>query len=338
MLAVTKMQRSRSNMSNFEYKRSRNLKKLFIDSNIYLGFFNSNKPEFKKLLAALVELKDDILITEQIIDEVNRNKLTVFRQSLDNYVNSVKVIKTFLPEHLDNNTSAKLKDWNEKRGKLEQNALKLNEELIEIAKQLTSEISKSTDNVSKGLLEVFEKTLKASEGNYKAARIRRETGNPPGKIDDPLGDQLNWVQILEIAEKISSLSIVTNDFDYFTEYGNQFFLNPLLFNELLHINPKIEILLFNKLSDALRDFNSKKKIESLPDNKELEAISKEEIILATGHKFYGGGHSYPTKCPNCLSVDSFIDEGYQRSKYGGLTYQYICRNCGFHYDTGDFWE
>lgn len=36
---------------------------IFIDTDIYLEFYNSNRPEFKKLLGSLVELRRDILMT-----------------------------------------------------------------------------------------------------------------------------------------------------------------------------------------------------------------------------------------------------------------------------------
>ena len=61
--------------------------------------------------------------------------------------------------------------------------------------------------------QVFNQTLPANSGSYSRARIRKELGNPPGKVNDPLGDQLNWTQVLENIEKVSALWIVSADND-----------------------------------------------------------------------------------------------------------------------------
>lgn len=88
------------------------MRKLFIDSNIYLGFINSNRQDFKKLLASLVELKEKMFITHQIIDEVNRNKLKLFSDSLENYIRGSNFNKISLPEHLDNDENTTIVNWN----------------------------------------------------------------------------------------------------------------------------------------------------------------------------------------------------------------------------------
>ncbi len=53
------------------------MKKVFIDANIYVNFFDSNQSTLKALLDSLVEIKDSLFISSQIVDEVNRNKLDV---------------------------------------------------------------------------------------------------------------------------------------------------------------------------------------------------------------------------------------------------------------------
>ena len=74
---------------------------IFIDANIYLEFYNSNRPEFKKLLKSLVELKDEILVTSKVVDEVYRNKLSVFGTSVSNTLANVSYKAVTLPSHLD---------------------------------------------------------------------------------------------------------------------------------------------------------------------------------------------------------------------------------------------
>jgi predicted nucleic acid-binding protein len=67
------------------------MKKIFIDANIYLNFFDSNKPELKKLLGSLLQIKDSLFIGSQIVNEVNRNKLDVAQRSLRNHFNNYQI-------------------------------------------------------------------------------------------------------------------------------------------------------------------------------------------------------------------------------------------------------
>jgi predicted nucleic acid-binding protein len=88
------------------------MKKIFIDANIYLNFFDSNKPELKKLLDSLLEIKNSLFIGSQIVNEVNRNKLDVAQRSLSNHFNNLSKIKPInLPEHLEMESTT-LKKWN----------------------------------------------------------------------------------------------------------------------------------------------------------------------------------------------------------------------------------
>lgn|GEM_PF-1962602 len=323
------------------------MRKIFIDANIYLGFFNSNKPEFKKLLVSLTELSDKLFVTQQVIDEINRNKLGVFTLSVENYLRQANLSPTMLPAHLDGEEDLKVKTWNDKRKKLEGEATELNKELSAIITQLCGEIAISQDTVSKQLARIFAHPLKLNVTTLTKAKARKEIGNPPGKNNDPLGDQLSWTLILENIQSVSEFWLVTNDADYFTEYDRKLYLNPLLYNDLVAANPNIKVNVFNKLSDALADFSSKEKVTTLPPEKELEKISAEEpdslknppgTVRTIIGKFFGGGIGKPTTCPNCGVKNSFTHGGYHPSQYGGLTYQYLCTSCLRYIDTGDSWD
>lgn len=319
---------------------------LYIDANIYLGFYNSNRPEFKKLLGSVIELADKIFFTEQLGFEIDRNKLNVFRLSIDNYVKQTSSSKTLLPEHLDEDSSPKLADWNKERKTIENNIAASNKSLTEILNEVLSDIAFSKDKVSTTLSPIYSNAVKPSSDEINRARFRKEIGNPPGKRADPLGDQLSWEQLLSIVPKIKQLWIVSMDKDYFTEYSKELYLNPVLFNDLLNINADIKVKTFNILSEALRDFNTQEKIKAIPSNEELDLISKTEAydltaISGSTASFIYSNSSNPTKptlCPKCGATNSFLDGAYLRSQFGGLTLQYICNICGFHFDTGDFFD
>ncbi len=320
------------------------MRKIFIDTNIYLGFYNTNQPEFKKLLGTLSELKSHLLVTRPVIDEINRNKLNVFRLSVDNYIKAAAFTSPNLPEHLDSEIDRAFQDWNKRRKEIERMASALNKELDDILQTKLSAVATSADKVSMELKKIFASPLPYSDKVYKNASMRKSLGNPPGKPEDPLGDQLNWVQLLENCEHIKKLWFISNDRDFYTEFNNHFFLNPFLHEELKNINPHIEVRIFNKLSAALKDFNEEQQLKTLPEKAALDQIAEEEktagvfsvgTLAGSRQKFYGGGYAVPTSCPSCDHKDTLKRPGrYILNKYGLLSYHLTCVNCGYQYDTG----
>lgn len=311
------------------------MRKLFIDANIYLGFYNTNAPEFKRLLKSLVEVAEKIIVTQQIVDEVCRNKLNVFKDSISNYIEQSTVHSLRLPEHLDNAEDKKLNAWNKKREKELANIKESNEELKTILKNIFEAIGKSTDTVSNELLTIFRQPLNASKEAFQKAVQRKQIGNPPGKPNDPLGDQLSWEILLEHLEGVTELYIVTNDTDYTSSYNDLTLLNPVLYNDLIKLKPDLIVHVFRKLSLALKAFNQQEPIKALPAEKELSKIVIEEPELQLNP--YGARIEFafnPETCPYCHTKGSLIDIGYQRSLFGGVTQQYHCQNCKRTIDSG----
>ena len=150
---------------------------IFIDTNIYLRFFDSNSKEFKKLLEDLIVVKSNIFITEQIKVEIERNKLNVFNKSISNYTRNIEIKKVNLPEHIAGNNSEKIEEWNKKRRKIDDDNKKLTNEFDVILEENLSNISVSKDNVSLKLKLIFENILIASSEEKELARIRKEIGN-----------------------------------------------------------------------------------------------------------------------------------------------------------------
>lgn len=322
---------------------------LYIDANIYLRFYDTNHAEFKKLLKSISELSTKIFFTSQFGYEIDRNKLNVFKQSISNYLKQAALSQTSLPEHLDEADSPKLRDWNKNRKDIEKSVSDSNKLLIEIFNDIMTNISKSQDTVSKALVALYANSYVYSEGDINRARLRKEIGNPPGKNNDPLGDQFSWELLLNIIPHVDKLWIISKDKDYLSEHGKKLHLNPVLYKDLIKLNDKIEIKVFNTLADGLRDFDKVEKIQAIPTDDELNKISKSEILEPTTTTTttirpinnYINDFIPPNKpnlCPYGKSENSFLDGAYLRSRYGGLTFQYICKICGFHYDTGDFFD
>src|SRR6187551_608998 len=107
--------------------------------------------------------------------------------------------------------------WNDSRKNIIKEENKLKREYSEIVSNTLESIMKSEDNASRALSIIFASALSASSNEIAAARLRKEFGHPPGKANDPLGDQLTWEQFLT---KYSAQEIwfITNDGDYLTKY------------------------------------------------------------------------------------------------------------------------
>jgi hypothetical protein len=67
-------------------------------------------------------------------------------------------------------------------------AVKVRNELTALAADALSKISRSADDVSQRLENLFDNPISATNDEMCRARNRKETGNPPGKKGDPLGD------------------------------------------------------------------------------------------------------------------------------------------------------
>lgn len=252
---------------------------IFIDTNIYLRFFDSNSKEFKKLLEDLIVVKSNIFVTEQIKVEIERNKLNVFKKSISNYSQNIEIKKVNLPEHIAGNNSEKIEEWNKKRRKIEDENKKLINEFDVILEENLSNISISKDNVSLKLKSIFKNILIASSEEKELARIRKEIGNPPGKKEDALGDQITWEQLLNKIPKTDEIWIITNDFDFYTKYKKKCYLNPFLFQELLNKKAEIKINIFESLSDGLKHFFKFNKIQSKISEADFKKVIEEEKTL-----------------------------------------------------------
>jgi hypothetical protein len=249
---------------------------LYIDANIYLRFYDSNSKEFKKLLKSIEEIKDNIFITSQIQNEVERNKLDVFVRSFIGYEKQFVLNNISLPEHLESTTDKELKDWNVATNELINNLNGQKKKLKGITEKLIENITDNKDEVSQTLIKIFSSSQSATVEQTARARNRKELGNPPGKNNDPLGDQISWEQLLDKTDAIAELWIISNDSDYIFEFNKKCHLNSYLINELKQKNSTIKINCFNTLSEGFTSFDKSRKISALPSEQELIEITSEE--------------------------------------------------------------
>jgi len=212
---------------------------------------------------------------------VNRRKVDVAAKFLLEHFKRLEVRTIQLLDHLFPTTLHRLEKLKANLAKIRSLTDDVNDGLDKVAKSILRSVSRSEDDVSESLAAVFSQAVNASEEELERARRRKESGNPPGKSGDPLGDQITWEQILSASKSKSHLWIITRDSDYAHKYQGEILLNALLHGELTRTAPNLKIRSFDNIPDAIRDFSetTSTKAVTLPSKKEAEEIKKEQREL-----------------------------------------------------------
>ena len=250
---------------------------LFIDANKYLDLYRIDQG--KKLLAPLGEQIGYLFVTQQVVSEVQRNKISVASDFLRQ--KEFKLQTFNLPDHLSSTSidqrSSILREMRDITKKIEN----VNAEVDGLNLSVIEQISRSEDEVSKALSLIFSKAVPHSSEELRRARDRRELGNPPGKSTNPIGDQLTWEQILTHFKGKKRLWIISRDGDYGTVYNGKGFLNGFLYNELCSVASEPEVYLFQDMVEGIGHFVAETgvKAEKRLTPEEVEEIEKEEKSL-----------------------------------------------------------
>lgn len=298
---------------------------IMIDANVLLGFWKIHEGRVTSdLLPALLDLAPNILITEQIRDEVTRNRTRAFlERTTFNTMNFPA-----LPNHLMGDPTAAA--WNEKHAAATKAAEDLAGDWQRLIASLASNIAQGSDPVSKQLASFFAGSQEASLPQLERARLRKEFGNPPGKRSDPLGDQVSWEQFLDALSGSSGTAwLISRDADYFDRANSrELLLNPFLRSE---VPGGIEMRVFDDLAKALKDIK-----KTIPEA--IKAVTEERLDQITAElkvPEYVDVFPLPEHCPKCKSVGSFRDRIPSPSTFGGWSYYSFCRVCGYKLDTGE---
>lgn len=268
---------------------------IFIDANQYLQLYRTDSG--KKMLAPLLEQEEHIFVTEQIVNEVLRNKLQVAARYLQEQIDLFRVRSIGVPDHLLGCEETELAELRKQMGGISGDAEKMRKEFELRASETLRRISHSGDEISAALEELFKKAVKPTCQEYQKAYCRKQVGNPPGKKGDPLGDQISWEQFVNHAMGIQRLWIISNDCDFITSFKDEAFLNPLLLRDLLTTcGTRPEIFCFNTMIAGLNHFvsTSGRPRGSLPSGEEAKMI--EEDFLAN---YYCGNLSLTVQGDRC---------------------------------------
>lgn len=243
---------------------------VFVDANVYIHAFKTSDLSYMKLVKILSEHPDVIFVTQQVVDEVERNKLGRATEFVKAQIATMKLPKIALPGF-----SAKLGDT-QRHLVARTDSLRKSAE-AEAAKYL-EQLARSEDQTSNLLKPLFARADTASPTVGRRARERRERGNPPGKKTDPLGDQLSWEQVLERLGPGDHLHILTKDSDYAVEVGGKPHLVPMLYREARErIGDAGTITVHETLSDLTRVLPQISKQAAITKLSKSERVSAAEV-------------------------------------------------------------
>ncbi|SRR6266700_3165526 len=251
---------------------------LFIDANQYLNLFRTDSG--KKLLDALEEQQKYIFVTTQIVYEVERNKVREVASFLAK--RQLKLDSVAVPDHLLSTTDSTVDDMRKQLRAIGKSVDTTKEDFRRLAHDLLKKVSRSEDEVSKRLRPIFDHAVSADTEELHRAETRKRIGNPPGKQNGPLGDQISWEQLLTKCKNKPKLWIITNDFDFATAHDGKMYLNALLYSELVNVyGATPEVFCFNNIPDAFKHFakTERVKADKLPTPDEAAQIKKEQASL-----------------------------------------------------------
>jgi hypothetical protein len=250
---------------------------IFIDANQYLDLYGI--PSGKKLLAALQEQQHFVFVTAQIVDEVNRNKVKITARFLTEGLKNLELSGTAVPEHLVSNMDERVAGMDGELERTRRRVKATKASFENMAHYVLEQVSQSKDEISKGLEVIFSRAISPTQEELERARARKERGNPPGKRDDPLGDELSWEQILSRCKDKPRLWIITKDSDYGTVCADKMFLNAVLYQQLARLYKSEPVVFcFDNIAKGLERFvqTTGAKAKKLPTPEETEQIKREQ--------------------------------------------------------------
>lgn len=234
---------------------------LFIDTNIYLAFYHFSSDDLEELQKLLVLLDNKSLtlyVTQQVIDEYERNRENKLADALGRF-REIKLNHQYpqlcqaYPEYQS------LRDL-QRKFEASHSAL---------LSKLDTDIGEQSLKADQLLKSLFRKAtrVKRSDNLVERARRRVEVGNPPGKAGS-LGDAINWESLLDGVPDAQDIYFIADDGDWASALDRYQF-KAFLFNEWA-LRKSACIFYYRRLATFFK--------ENFPDIKLATELEKELAI------------------------------------------------------------
>jgi len=216
---------------------------LFIDTNVYLGFYhfsNEDLEELRKLLVAMRNRDIKLFVTEQVKQEFTRNREAKIADAL----------KQFAEQKLPNQFPQLFKNYIQYEEM--RNSLHIFEEhKSKIIETLTKDIEEKTLTADQIISELFASAtvIAVTADVLEKAKLRLDLGNPPGK-NGSYGDAINWETLLSEIPTFEDLYLVSDDRDYSSDIDKS---KPRQFLKEEWEKEHGKIFFYQRLSDFFSD-------------------------------------------------------------------------------------
>jgi hypothetical protein len=236
-------------------------KLLFVDTNIWLDFYRAQNEAYIGLLDKVEGISPKIIVTHQLETEFKKNRQQVI-------LKSVQLLQEHFPKKVPSvgvlSQAQQFKMVAKEIDRVRSRLKKLRARLIAMIEKPTEK-----DKVFQTVHRIFHREddlvlTRDQKDDEKRKTIRERAerrfmhGCPPRKEKDTsYGDALNWEWMVECAlRKNAELVIVSRDADYGANHDGKSYINDHLWHEFSNrVSQKRKLLLYTKLSDALKHFN-----------------------------------------------------------------------------------
>jgi len=236
-------------------------KLLFVDTNIWLDFYRARNEAYLELLEKVEAMKAKIIVTHQLETEYKANRQSVILES-------VAELKRKEPSPIPSiGVLAQAQQFR----MLSKDIASATKRIKTLQDRLIALIEKpaETDPVYQACQRIFHKNdalvlTRDDKDSEKRKEIRERAqrrffhGCPPRKRNDSsYGDAINWEWMVDCSiSKAAELVIVSRDTDYGVTYNKKSYINDHLRHEFSNrVSQRRELLLYTKLSDALKHFH-----------------------------------------------------------------------------------
>lgn len=226
---------------------------LFIDTNILLSFYHfarDDLEELRKLTALVRHGGVNLLLPEQVVSELRRNRANKIADAL----------KRLRDQHLGLQFPQLVRDYEEYEGLrvAQQEYEKLHATLLDRLRNDAAQENLRADTIIQELFRATQ-TLPTSCSVLERARLRMDLGNPPGKKGS-LGDAVIWETLLEGVPNGEDLHFVSEDQDYYSPLDDAA-LDPYLLLEW-SARKGSRVCAYKRLSSFFRDMFPEIKLAS----------------------------------------------------------------------------
>jgi|HubBroStandDraft_4_1064222.scaffolds.fasta_scaffold13188_3 hypothetical protein len=250
---------------------------LFVDANIWLDFYRVRNDTGLRLLEHIEALSDRLIVTYQLESEYKRNRQAALFEGMQELKAPPQIPR---PGIFSDAAAAKIMARSVKEA--EKRVKKLRDRVVKALKDPAAQ-----DPVYRSCQRLFHKTddLTLARDNTLRRAIRRRAfrrflhGDPPRKRNDnSIGDAFNWEWMIHCAtEKKAGLVIVSRDSDYGATMDKVSYINDHLRQEFSdRVSRKRKLLLYSRLSDALKVFDVK--VTEQEEQSESELVSRNPFL------------------------------------------------------------